>query len=111
MKVLREPVPIAWSIEKECIADINYGDVGCEALLEVDISDIYTKPKPLSGWDDLEGTSYTYYSQIFAFKCPCCGKETAIKDNEIPIKIRKIITNREKEKKELDKGKKLSKTE
>ncbi len=110
MKIIKEPVPVSWSIEKECIADVSTGDYGCGAVLEVDMSDIYPKMKMQYGYDERDGESYRYQVQIFVFRCPCCGKETSIKDNDIPDKIRKIIVNKEKEKKESNNQKKLSKS-
>ena len=98
MKVIKEPVPISWSIEKVCNANINRNEIGWEAVLEVDYTDIYEKAQQRFRSTGDWGEGYTETFKIFAFKCPCCGAESEIKHSEIPSKIRKIIENKEKEK-------------
>ncbi len=98
MKVIKDPVPISWSIEKMCKADLNRDEIGCEAILEVDYTDIYLKTQQrFRSTGDGEG--YTETFRIFAFKCPCCGSESEVKCSEIPDKIKKVIEKKEKDKK------------
>lgn len=98
MKVIKEPVPISWNIEKECVANINRDEIGCGAVLEVDYTDIYEKTQQRFRSTGDWGEGCTETITIYAFKCPCCEAENEIKFNEIPDKIRKIIEKREKEK-------------
>lgn len=98
MKVIKDPVPVSWSIEKTCVANINRDEIGCEAVLEVDYTDIYEKTEQRFRSTGDWGEGYIETVRIFAFKCPCCGAESEIKFSEIPDKIRKIIEKREKEK-------------
>lgn len=104
MKVIKEPEPVKWSIQKTCVADINREEIGCEAVLEVDYTDIYEKTKQNFRSTGDWGEGYTETVKIYTFKCPCCGAENEVKFSEIPDKIRKIIEKREKEK-QLEKKK------
>lgn len=99
MRVLSDPIPVKWSIEKACDANDIYGVIGCGATLEVDYTDIYTKEYEKGYWSSSDQEFVHYMAHSFLFKCPCCGKENTISDEEIPEKIRVIILNREKEKK------------
>ncbi len=98
MKVIKDPVPISWSIEKTCKAGINREEIGCEAVLEVDYTDIYEKAQQrfVSTGDWGDGHTETFI--IYAFKCPCCGAENQISYNDIPDRIKKVIEKKEKEK-------------
>lgn len=104
MRIIKDPVPVSWSIEKTCVAGINSEEIGCEAVLEVSYTDIYEKYqrrwKSTGDW----GEGYNETIKSYVFKCPCCGAENEIKYHEIPEKIKKIIAKAEKEKtKELKK--------
>ena len=82
MKVLSDPVPVSWNIEKVCDANDIYGVIGCGATLEVDYTDIYTKEYEKGYWSSSDQEFVHYMAH-----------------EEIPEKIRIIILNREKEKK------------
>lgn len=96
MKVIKEPVPVAWSIEQSCVD--TYSKLGCGAVLEVDYNDIYVKKYDKSYWSESDQEFVNYIADSFWFKCPCCGKENSLNEDEIPMKIRQIILNKEKEK-------------
>lgn len=99
MRVISDPVPVKWNIEKTCDANDIYGVIGCGARLEVDYKDIYTKDYEKGYWSASDEEFVHYTAHSFWFKCPCCGKENFISDKEIPEKIRIMILNAEKEKK------------
>ena len=99
MKVLSDPIPVKWNIQKLCNADDIYGVIGCAATLEVDFTDIYTKEYEKGYWSSSDQEFVHYMAHSFWFKCPCCGKENEISAEEIPEKIRIIILNSEKAKK------------
>lgn len=100
MKVIKEPVPFEWSIEKECVDD--YDVVGCNALLEVDISDIYLSYQQGSYWSCSDQEYCSYTERVYKFKCPCCGKENRIDSDSIPDRAKLILANRDDSKKSLE---------
>lgn len=103
MKVIKEPVPVSWNIQKVC-DDINIsGEVGCGATLEIEYKDIYTKKYDKGYWSEADQEFVHYKAYSFWFKCPCCGKENSIPDREIPGKIQQLILTMEKESKKLKK--------
>lgn len=104
MKVIKEPVPVAWSIEQTCVD--TYSELGCGALLEVDYNDVYIKKHEKGYWSSSDQEFVHYMVNSYWFKCPCCGKENSLNEYEIPERIRQIILNKEKEK-ELQHGKKI----
>lgn len=68
-----------WSMNHYC-EGISKEEKGCMALLEIEAVDIYL--------------SYQQDSNIkcsYAFKCPCCGRETFIDEKDIPKNIKKAI--------------------
>lgn len=97
MKIISDPIPIKWNIQKTCNADDIYGVIGCGAGLEVDYTDIYIKKYEKGYWSSADQEFVHYMANSYWFKCPCCGKENSIEEDEIPVKIRQIIVNSEKE--------------
>lgn len=79
MKVL-EKGP-GWSIEQICTGRGN-GDGGCKSRLLVETQDVY-----LTSHTDLAGDTDYYYT----FRCPVCGKETDIKEKDVPYSLRREL--------------------
>lgn len=109
MKIVKQPVPISWSIQQSCVD--TYSKLGCGAVLEVSLDDIYLNYKQNRYSSSDEDRYWHYYiSETYAFKCPCCGKENLIDSKSIPERIRTYLKNTESAKKRLnDYEKKLSK--
>lgn len=97
---------INWSIEHLCLADKGE-EKGCQALLEVSLEDIYLSYR-IRTWRDAFGKQINDIKFYYTFKCPCCGEETFIKEDELPPSIQKIVLIFEKEKgrREIAKGRK-----
>ena len=75
-----------WSIEQLCTGKGNgYG--GCNSKLLVEKEDIYIT----SNTDMLGDTDYYY-----TFRCPVCGIETDIPENDVPAGIKRKILETEK---------------
>ena len=105
MKVISNPILVSWNIHKKCDDNDIYGVIGCGATLEVDYTDIYTKKYEKGYWSSSDQEFVSYMAHSFWFKCPCCGKENSIGEEEIPEKIIIIILNSEKEKSKKTKKK------
>ena len=76
MKILQKGYLDHWEIERVCTA---YG--GCGARLLVDEEDIYIKYGPdYMGADDY----------LYTFRCPWCGTENNIPNNDMIDRARKI---------------------
>lgn len=93
MRVVKEPVE--WKIEKECVANKNY-DGGCGAVLEISLDDLYLDYEERSCYSQGDQDYYSYTHNLYFFKCPCCGKDTLIDNDEIPINIRMAAFNLER---------------
>ncbi len=93
MRVVKEPVE--WKIEKECVADKNY-DGGCGAILEVSSDDICVDYEEKSCYSQGDMDFYSYVHNLYFFKWPCCGKESMLKDEEIPVNVRLSAFNSER---------------
>lgn len=93
MRVVKEPVK--WKIEKECVANRNY-DGGCGAVLEVSLEDIYLDYEEKSYYSQGDRDYYSYVHNLYLFKCPCCGKENLMDEEEIPSNVRLAAFNAER---------------
>ncbi|MCI8460023.1 MAG: hypothetical protein HFE81_01370 [Bacilli bacterium] len=97
MKILKEPTLISWKIEKECSTN-ELHNAGCGAHLEIETADLYLTSIQKSYWSDYAESNISYGIPAFAFKCPCCDKETILDEEEIPIDVRESIKSVEKTK-------------
>jgi hypothetical protein len=70
-----------WTIQHRCTG-WGHGDDGCDALLEMEITDLRYRP----GVYDEKSES----EPEVMFKCPCCGKVTSLGRNEWPDDYRKL---------------------
>lgn len=84
MKVLE--VGSGWSINQRCTGKGN-GNGGCNSLLQVEKNDIYLT----SRIDMLGDTDYFY-----TFRCPVCGIETDLKEQEVPGLIKRKLLERKR---------------
>lgn len=104
MKVIKDPIKITWTIQQECLD--NYSELGCGAVLEVSLEDIYLNFKQKSYSNSGDEYLHYYIDESYAFKCPCCGKENLINKNDIPERMRKLLKTTESSKKRLSDYKK-----
>lgn len=85
-----------WSIEHLCMA--NKGDLeGCQALLEVSLEDIYLSYRIRTRIDTF-GKQQKEIKFYYTFRCPCCGEETFISENDLSLGVKRIVLKIEKEK-------------
>lgn len=70
-----------WNLEKRCTGKGNGGG-GCNALLGVGLDDIYlTHNYDYGGGHDI----------FYTFRCPCCGIETDLENNEVPQIVKRRL--------------------
>ncbi|MCI8460021.1 MAG: hypothetical protein HFE81_01360 [Bacilli bacterium] len=94
MNLLEENID--WTIKCSCLANKS-GEQACNALLEVGIEDIYLSYRVRTR-KDKSGKVKTDIKFYYTFMCPCCKEETFIKEEDLPLSIKKIILIVEKEK-------------
>lgn len=75
-----------WSTIQYCTGKGN-GNGGCMSKFLVEKEDIY-----LTSHTDLTGKTDYYYT----FKCPICGVQTDIPENEIPLGFKKELLESKK---------------
>jgi len=71
-----------WSVQHRCTGWGNGGN-GCEALLEIEYSDLRYFP-------GVPGDSWGSRDPAVCFKCPCCGKLTDLGTNDWPAGYREL---------------------
>lgn len=85
MEILRKNEK--WSMNHYC-KGISKDARGCMALLEIEAVDIYLSYQHNN--DKLD-KKCNCVNGSYAFKCPCCGRETFIDEKDIPKNIKKAI--------------------
>jgi Zn finger protein HypA/HybF involved in hydrogenase expression len=74
MKILKEGTPSQWAVVVKCTGEGNE-KYGCGAELEVEEVDLKHTYTSCMG---------RFEENFVTFKCPCCGKHTDLKPDEVP---------------------------